>query len=201
MVTVEPGPSGSRFRLLEPMRQFAAVHLREQGRMDLVAEQHARWCLREVTRVGELLTGLGEIEGVARLRELWPNLRAAVAWACSAGDRRLADALVRPVATELTLRGQQEIGDWAERILDMLPPDEDALRAFWLLWAAERYTQNGNPAGYDGLVDRGGRPDRPLSHYARAYVGGDGHALSRWLPAAVATCAARASRTWPRSSK
>ncbi|RVX41547.1 putative ATPase [Nonomuraea polychroma] len=186
MVTVEPGPFGSRFRLLEPMRQFAAVHLREQGRMDLVGERHARWCLREVTRVGELLTGPAEIEGVARLRELWPNLRAAVAWAGSAGDPRLAGALVRPVATELALRGQQEIGDWAERILDMVPPDEQDVRAFWLLWAAERYTQNGNPAGYDDLVNRGGQPDRPLSGYARAYAGGDGQALSRWLPAAVA---------------
>jgi predicted ATPase/DNA-binding SARP family transcriptional activator len=186
MVTVDPGPFGSRFRLLEPMRQFAAAHLRDQGGVDLAAGRHARWCLREVTRVGGLLTGPGEIEGVARLRELWPNLRTAVGWACSAGDPRLADALVRPVATELALRGRQEIGDWAERILGMLPPDQEELRAFWLFWAAERHTQNGDPVGYDALVDRGVRSDRPLSRYARAYVGGDGQGLRRWLPAAVA---------------
>ncbi len=152
MVSVEPGgPFGPRFRFLEPLRQFAAALLREQGGTDLAAGRHARWCLREVTGLGGLLTGPGEPEGVARLHELWPNLRGAVAWACAVGDPRLADALVRPVVTELALRGRQEIGDWAGRILDLVPPDDEDLRAFWLLWAAERYVQNGNPDGYDAL--------------------------------------------------
>lgn len=187
MVSVEPGgPFGPRLRLLEPLRQFAAALLREQGGTDLAAGRHARWCLREVTGLGGLLTGPGEPEGVARLHELWPNLRGAVAWACSAGDPRLADALVRPVATELALRGRQEIGDWADRILGLVPPDDEDLRAFWLLWAAERYVQNGNPDGYDALEARGGRPDRPLARHVRAYVDGDGRSLSRLLPAAAA---------------
>ena len=42
----------------------------------------------------QLLAGPAEIEGVARLDELWPNLRAAVDWACATDDRRLARALV-----------------------------------------------------------------------------------------------------------
>ena len=75
-----------------------------------------------------------------------PNLRAAVAWACAAGDPELADALVRPIATELTLRARQEIGDWAEDILAMAPAADADLRAFWLLWVAERYVQNGDAA-------------------------------------------------------
>ncbi|MFI9550775.1 BTAD domain-containing putative transcriptional regulator [Nonomuraea endophytica] len=175
MVTAEPGP---RFRLLEPLRQFAAAHLRDK---DLLAVRHARWCQGETARIGALLAGPGEIEGVTRLRELWPNLRAAVAFACTAGDVRLADALVRPVATELALRGRQEIGDWAERIL-ALARDPD-LRAFWLMWAAERHTQNGDPAGFARLEQEFARP---LSRYARAYVTGDGQALCRLLPEAVA---------------
>ncbi|WP_431899901.1 BTAD domain-containing putative transcriptional regulator [Nonomuraea sp. bgisy101] len=185
MVDVESGPFGRRFRLLETMRQFAAEQLRDHGQTDPVAERHARWCLRQVGVIGGLLRGPREIEGVVRLAELWPNLRASVAWACRTGQPRLADALVRPVVTEITLRGLQEIGDWAERLLAVTSQGDEDLVAFWLVWVAERYTQSGNPDGYDDVVSRCGEPDLPLSRYARAYVSGDGEALRRCLPTAT----------------
>ena len=72
------------------MRQFGAEHLSETGTTDVIAARHAQWCLDEVTHIRELLAGPAEIEGVARLDELWPNLRAAVDWACATEDRRLA---------------------------------------------------------------------------------------------------------------
>lgn len=186
MVTVDFGPYGRRFRLLEPVRQFAAEHLRERGHADLAAGLHARWCLREVTHIHGLLTGPGEIEGVARLGELWANLRAAVTWACAAGDPRLADALIRPVVTELPLRGRQELGGWAEHLLAATSADDQDLRAFWLVWVAERHTQNANPAGYRQVADQYGEPGQALSRYAHAYATGDGEALLRCLPDAVA---------------
>ncbi len=173
MVVVETGHFGRRFRVLEPLRQFAAARLAEP---DVVAARHARWCVGEVARIHGLLTGPGESEGVARLADLWPNLRAAVTWACSTVDFRLADALVRPIVTELPLRGRQEIGVWAERILAADP-------VFWSIWVAERYTQNANPAGYFEVA---AVPDQPLSRYAHAYVSGDGEALWKALPDAAA---------------
>ncbi|MFC0111426.1 BTAD domain-containing putative transcriptional regulator [Kibdelosporangium aridum] len=178
VITVDNGPFGRRFRLLEPMRQFAAEHLRDR---DVIAERHARWCVSEVTHIHRLLTGPDEIEGVARLAELWPNLRAAVTWTRDVG---LADALVRPIVTELPLRGRQEIGVWAEHILAMTS-DAD-VRAFWLVWVAERYTQNANPTGYREVAEQYGT-DRPLSRYADAYARGDGEALWQCLPDAVAS--------------
>ncbi|MCU7820411.1 BTAD domain-containing putative transcriptional regulator [Kitasatospora sp. DSM 101779] len=190
MVTVAFGAAGRRFRLLEPVRRFAAERLHERGRTDAVAERQAHWCRVEVARVGRLLTGPQEGEGVARLGELWPHLRAAVAWACTSGDPRLADALARPVVTELPLRGRQEIGAWAERILaatePATSPDGRELRAFWLLWAAERHTQNANPAAYHRVAQRYGAPNGPLARHALAYASGDGEALRRVLPEAVA---------------
>ncbi|GAA4245204.1 ATP-binding protein [Dactylosporangium darangshiense] len=181
MVTAGPGPHGRRFRLLEPIRQFAAEHLREPAAAD-----HARWCTGEVERIHRRLTGADEVDGVARLGELWPNLRAAVAWALTDGEPGAADALVRPIVTELPLRGRQEIGAWAERILDATPPDEPDRRAFWLLWVAERYTQNANPDGYRRVADRHGDSGRALSRYAAAYARGDGAALRDCLPGAAA---------------
>ncbi|WP_214320647.1 AfsR/SARP family transcriptional regulator [Nonomuraea sediminis] len=186
IVTVDFGPYGRRFRLLEPVRQFAAEHLRERGHADLAAGLHARWCLREVTHIHGLLTGPGEIEGVARLGELWANLRAAVTWACADGDPRLADALIRPIVTELPLRGRQELGGWAENLLAATSAEDQDLRAFWLVWVAERHTQNANPAGFRQVADQYGEPRRALSRYAHAYATGDGEGLLRCLPDAVA---------------
>jgi predicted ATPase len=111
MLVAEPGPLSGRFRQLETMRQFAAGQLAESGDADLVAGRHARWCLGQGTRIQRLLAGPDEIEGVARLDELWPNYRAAFEWARAAGDRQLAYALVRPVVVEVVRRGRTEIGD------------------------------------------------------------------------------------------
>ena len=170
MLIVESGPFGRRFRLLETMRQFGAEHLSETGTTDVIAARHAQWCLHEVTNIRELLAGPAEIEGVARLDELWPNLRAAVDWACATDDRRLAQALVGPVAAEVYMRSRSEIGDWAERILAITPPDDEELIVFGLTWAARRYMRNRDIEGYERLVGRYGEPDHPMIRYARAFL-------------------------------
>jgi predicted ATPase/DNA-binding SARP family transcriptional activator len=170
MLVVESGPFGRRFRLLETMRQFGAEHLSTSGHTDVVARRHAQWCVDRVARIRSLLAGLGEFEGAARLVELWPNLRGAVDWACATGDPQLARALVRPIATEVYVRSQSEIGEWAERILAMTPPDDDELIVFCLTWAARRYMRHLDRAGYERLVGRYGEPDHPMLRYARAFI-------------------------------
>ncbi|MDX3661390.1 BTAD domain-containing putative transcriptional regulator [Streptomyces sp. ID05-26A] len=168
MLSVHDGPFGRRFRMLEPLRQFGSSLL---GDREPALAAHASWCLRQVVRVGELLGGHDEAEGVGRLAELWPNLRAAVQWAFECRDVRLAEALVRPVVTELPLRGRREIGDWAEPLAGS--------DGFWLVWVAERNVQSSRPAALPEA------PDHPLSRYARAYAAGDGAGLAACLPAAV----------------
>ncbi|WP_109471391.1 AfsR/SARP family transcriptional regulator [Ornithinimicrobium cavernae] len=185
MVAVEPGPFGRRFRMLETLRAFALEHLRQNGGQDAVAGRHAAWCAGQVAGIGALLRGPGEIEGVTRLAELWPNLRAAVDWACDAADPDLADALVRPVAAEVDLRRRAEIGDWAERILQLLPAEDEERVVRWLLWAGHRRAQAGDHAGWAALVSRYGYRDHPVIRFNTAYlsgVGEDSHAAS---PAAV----------------
>jgi predicted ATPase/DNA-binding SARP family transcriptional activator len=185
MLIVESGPFGRRFRLLETMRQFGAEHLSASGHTDLMAERHAQWCLDRVTHVHELLTGQGEIEGVARLAELWPNLRAAVDWACTTRDGELAHALVHPVAAEVYLRSQSEIGDWCERILAMAPPDDHELIVFGLTWAARRYMRTMDRDGYERLVGRYGEPDHPMIRYARGFVYSNHAEMAEWAPRAL----------------
>ncbi|WP_407343180.1 BTAD domain-containing putative transcriptional regulator [Pengzhenrongella phosphoraccumulans] len=186
MLVVEPRATERRFRLLDTLREFGAADLAQAGATEQVAQRHAEWCLEEVTRIHHQLVGSAEVEGVARLGVLWPNLRAAVDRACRIGDHLLADALVRPLAAEVTLRRQSEIGEWAERILTITPPDDVDRVVFWLTWAAHRYMHNGDRRGYEVLVGRYGHRDDPLIEYTRAYLYDDGSALSTISPSAVA---------------
>ena len=186
MLNVESGPLGRHFRLLEPIREFGAEHLNESGQSGEVAERHAKWCLCEVAGIHQQLSGWGEIEGVARLSELWPNLRAAFDWACATGDLKLAQELVRPILSEIVLRSNSEIGDWVERLLTITPPDDEELVAFGLYWASHRYTLSQNPDAYQRLVDRHGEPDHTLTRHGRAFVTGDYQAQAEWAPKAVA---------------
>jgi predicted ATPase/DNA-binding SARP family transcriptional activator len=185
MVAVESGPFGRRFRLLETLRQFAAEHLAAHGDPAEAARRHARWCRDQVARIHGLLAGPGEVEGVARLGQVWPNLRAAVDWACTGGDAALADALVRPIAPEVTLRRQAEIGDWAERILELTPRDDEAEVVFWLAWAASRHMQAGHHDAYERVVQRYGHAGHPLIRFTHAYLYEDGQDLCASSPAAA----------------
>ena len=186
ILTVESGPFGRLFKLLETMREFAAEQLAEAESPHLVAERHAQWCLQQVTAIHHLLVGPAEIEGVARLGQLWPNLRAAFDWACTPGTPQLAAALVRPVAAELNLRKQTEIRDWAERILAVTSPTDEDETVYWLVCATYGYKQNGDHQAYERLVHRYGRPDHPLVRYTRAYLYDEGEALRQCSPEAVA---------------
>ena len=175
MLIVDSGTFGRRFRLLETMRQFGAECLTEAGNTDLIAERHARWCLQEVNSIHEALSGSDEIGGVTRLNELWPNLRAGFDWACTVGDRRLAFSLIRPVAAEILLRAQTELGDWFERVLEIPADDTDEagdedIVPFSLLWIAHRYTIDQNHETFDQLADRYGHADHPWVRYGRAFL-------------------------------
>lgn len=186
LVRPETGPFGRRFRLLETLRQFAAEQLCAHGDPDEVARRHARWCRDQVAAVHGLLTGPGEVQGVARLAELWPNLRAAVDWACNDGDVALADALVRPIAPEVNMRRQAEIGDWAERILELLPPEDGDMTVFWLSWAVNRHMQAYDDEAYERVIGRYGYTDHPLIRYTHAYLYEDDEETADASPAAVA---------------
>ncbi len=177
MVIVESGPFGRRFRLLETMRQFGAEHLQESEETDVVAGRHARWCLEEVTSNRLLLAGPAEVEGVLRLNELWPNLRAAFEFACATGDHRLGVSLLRPIAPEIYLRSQSEIGDWAEQLLEVASPEDEETVVFGITWAARRYMRTLDLGGYQRLVDRFGEPARPGIRYARAFIESDRGAM------------------------
>ena len=182
MIAVENGTTGRRFRLLDPIREFGIARLDESGREREAQDRHTRWCLSQLEEIGGALAGWNEIEGVARLDELWPELRSAVDRALARHDRELVQRLVRPILGEIVLRSRYEIADWLERLLDITPHDHDDIRVFALYWAAHRYGLSQDPSGYQRLVDLYGEPDHLLMEHGRAFATGDYETQARTSP-------------------
>lgn len=173
MLAIELTPRGRRFRLLEPIRDFAIDRLNSNGKTHHAEERHTQWCLRKVTEIGAELAGWDEITAVRRLDELWPELRATVQRALARGDRELVRRLVRPILGEIVLRSRHEIGDWLEQLLDITPAGDTDIRVFALYWAAHRYSLSQHPDSYQRFVERHGDPDHPLLEHGRAFATGD----------------------------
>jgi predicted ATPase/DNA-binding SARP family transcriptional activator len=87
----------ARYRLHEPVRQYARERLREAGAEDAALERHARWCLTFVRRQARpLLTA--EWEARRLLEREHDDCRAALGWSLAAG---LADEIALPLAAGL----------------------------------------------------------------------------------------------------
>jgi non-specific serine/threonine protein kinase len=83
MVQVEPSltlDGASRYRLLEPLREFARQHLRQSGEEAYMLDRHRSWFLELATRAEMCWRGPDQSSWLARLDQDLDNLRAALAW-------------------------------------------------------------------------------------------------------------------------
>ncbi|GAB3171207.1 BTAD domain-containing putative transcriptional regulator [Myceligenerans halotolerans] len=186
MVVAEPSPFGQRYRMLEPIRQFAAERLDASGTAEIARSALPSFLRQRIAHIHGLLAGAAESEGIARLDALWPDLRATVDRACLTNDHQLVFDLVRPIASEGTFRNRQEIGHWAERLLAMIPPADAASIVVALAAAAPRYHLRQDPAGFDRLVERYGDRGHPVVRHLRAHVHDDFAAQIASAPDAAA---------------
>ncbi len=186
LLTVTTGPRGERrYRMLETIRHYAAEALADTGEAQATQRRHADWCLGEVREIHQLLTGAEEVGGVERLENFWPELRTAVERALVSGQPQDVVDLVEPVAGEVLLRSRQEIGDWAEWVLDASDGDPE-LTVFGLVWAAHRHALAQTPDAYDRLVQDHPEPDNPLVRHGRAFAHEDWETLLDLVPDAEA---------------
>ncbi|HEY3057498.1 MAG TPA: tetratricopeptide repeat protein [Chloroflexota bacterium] len=79
VVVVDDG-NATRYRLLEPVRQYALEQLRSAGEHAEVRTRHAAWFLELAEQVEAELPGRGQIDGLARLDRDFANLRLAMDW-------------------------------------------------------------------------------------------------------------------------
>ena len=80
LVVAEQHLEGTRYRLLETLRQYAAEKLRAAGEEEGVRRRHRDWFAGFVGRQLERLSGPQQAEAFARLDAEHDNLRAALDW-------------------------------------------------------------------------------------------------------------------------
>jgi non-specific serine/threonine protein kinase len=97
LVVAEQAAHGRRYRLLEPVRQYAHRLLVSLGEEPGARTRHARQYAGLAARAAPLLSGPEQLAWLARLEQERDNLRVALAWTTEHGDvddgLRLAVAL------------------------------------------------------------------------------------------------------------
>lgn len=107
-----------RYRLLDTIRQFAVARLQASAEEEVVRQRYAMWMLGFVLAAEVGVQGSEQQQWLARLDAERDNLRAALEWACSAGEVDLAGRIAGPAARYWHLRGTLREGQrWLERIL------------------------------------------------------------------------------------
>jgi predicted ATPase/transcriptional regulator with XRE-family HTH domain len=113
----------ARYRLLEPIRQYAAQVLARSGDLTSVRRQHHDWCLRLAEGAEAQLWTAEQRDWLARLETEHDNLRAALDWCTTAeGEAESGLRLARALWQFWLLRGYFSDGrHWLESLLTVAP--------------------------------------------------------------------------------
>jgi non-specific serine/threonine protein kinase len=135
----EEGTDGAaRFRMLETVREYGLEQLNAADEAEATRQRLADWCLVLAEQV-EPARYFGNIspEGMARLDEELPNLRAAVDWLLAHGETTRTLRLLAAMEDFWLQRHltDAELHRWLETALSAAPgaPARDRARAHWLL--------------------------------------------------------------------
>jgi predicted ATPase/DNA-binding SARP family transcriptional activator len=84
------GGGGVRYRMLEPIRQYAGEKLEEEGEAEEVRRRHASLFLALAEDAEPKLQGPEDVEWLDRLEVEHDNMRAALSWALERGEDEVA---------------------------------------------------------------------------------------------------------------
>ncbi len=140
LVLAEDQQDERRFRMLEPIRQYARDRLREAGEVEEVRGRHLDWLLPIAEEGERQLRGHGQLLWLRRLEREHGNFRGALEWAVATDRSETVLRLASALATFWQLRGH--ITEGRRRLeealgRDMASPAPAALRAKALADAAE----------------------------------------------------------------
>ncbi len=116
LVQADPLAGGDRrYRMLQPIREYALERLRESGELDTTRDRHARYYLALAEQAAAAGWGPGEEAWFRRLEADHENMRAALRWAAERGDGELSLRLTGALADFWAVRGYLREGRrWLE---------------------------------------------------------------------------------------
>jgi predicted ATPase/DNA-binding SARP family transcriptional activator/DNA-binding CsgD family transcriptional regulator len=158
MLYVEGTDKGvARYRMLEPVRQYASRKLEESGEGEEIHARHARYYLRLAENLKPGLVGPDPAPYLATLEEEFANLRAALSWALdeetgqerAVTGLRLATALARFWDTQGPAEGRR----WMEKGLARATSASPEVRVEALREAAFVATYQWDPRSVEILYE------------------------------------------------
>ncbi len=157
VVVVEPPHEGQvRYRLLEPMRQYAQEKLREAGETEATQQHHGRFFLALAEQAEQELKGPDQLVWRDRLVQEHDNLRAAVQSAIERGDRERAVRLSGALVWFWSTYGYLSEGrKWLDLTLAHSADVPAAVRAKALIGAGELMAYCGDDNAAHALYEEG----------------------------------------------
>jgi predicted ATPase/class 3 adenylate cyclase len=152
MVVADRGADGTRYRLLETLRQFAAEHLDQA--VDELRQGHLNHYVDVAQETYRLWVSARQPIADGIFDRHWDNLRAAHSWAIETANVHAADRIVAATGHHASRRGRHEHGDWSERTLEL---ESMGMRvaSTTFRWAAERATLRGDNQAGIAIAQRG----------------------------------------------
>jgi predicted ATPase/transcriptional regulator with XRE-family HTH domain len=135
LADTSPG-GGTRYRMLEPVRQYALERLRESGEEEAVRWRHAAFYLALAEEAQPRIKGHDQVEWLDRLESENDNLRAAISWSLEAGEAETAARFGWALAMYWVMRARQSEGRLLmEQTLTSDLPARMRARTIWALGA------------------------------------------------------------------
>ena len=126
----EISPERGRYRMLEPLRQYARARLADRGEEATTAERHARHYLALTEEAEPLFWQAGSMRWLKRIRTENENLRAALQWTFSLdGDSQLGARMAALLWHPWDLAGARAEGlHWIDAGLQVAEASEPGQR-------------------------------------------------------------------------
>jgi predicted ATPase/class 3 adenylate cyclase len=122
LLTRVAGGSSARFRLLEPVRQYAAARLREAEERNVLARRHLEWVRRFAGRAFVEFF-IEQHESTVRIGEEHPNIGQALEFGIRSRDGVTAAEIIAALGYPWFTVGQPDARRWCERVLAIVPID------------------------------------------------------------------------------
>ena len=119
MVVADRGESGTRYRLLETLRQYGEERLDDRGETSSIRSAHLAYFAVHVEQVHDTWCSPQQRLAEATYKAEWDNLRAAHAWALSTDDPVRADVIVSATSGHAIWSLRHDHEDWARRSLEI----------------------------------------------------------------------------------
>jgi predicted ATPase/class 3 adenylate cyclase len=152
---------GTRYGLLETLRDFGAARLDERGATPDAVERHRRFFAARAGEAAIGITGPDEAAWVRRLDEELADIRTAFERSCAEGDADACAGIVVALEPYAYWRLRVELADWARTALDAI--GDQPARGDVLGVAVRMHWAKGDMASASALDASGGPTEAATS--------------------------------------